>query len=428
MKKNIFVCGLDELNLGELNTIRNAEDYNFRSLLDLGRVKSTDIYEIEELIEFAEKELDEFEGAIDSIIGFWDFPVTLLTTLLQQRFKTVGPSLESVLKCEHKYWSRLIQDQCIQPHIPRFNAIDPFSDDPYSMVSLHFPFWLKPIKAHSSQLGFIVNSRQEFDHAIEKIRTGISRFGTPFNYFLRQIDLPEEVARVDGNWCIAEEIIGGDQFTISGYVFEGNIHTYGLIDSLNYENASSFFRYRYPSHFPEELRLRMAEISVNIISRIGLDNTPFNIEFFYNSGNDHLALLEINPRISQSHADLYAKVDGASNHQVLVDISLGRRPRMPKREGRYNCASKFHYRVFKDGVVTRAPSDEDLARIREKFPGAVILPEAKEGMRLSEMKNQDSYSYRLAVIYMGAENDQELMDKYRQCKELLNYQIEEGQA
>ncbi|NBB75926.1 MAG: ATP-grasp domain-containing protein [Bacteroidetes bacterium] len=357
MKKNIFVLGLDDHNLSELKTIKNAEDYNFKGLLDLDRVKKTDIYKIEELIEYAEKELTE---------------------------------------------------------------------DPYSMVSLSFPFWLKPIKAHSSQLGFMVNSRQDFEAAIEKTRNGISRLGTPFNAFLKEVDVPEVVARVDGNWCIAEKIIEGDQFTISGYAFKGNIHTYGLIDSLNYQDSSSFFRYLYPSKFPDELRLRMAEISVNIISRIGLDNAPFNIEFFYDRQNDRLSLLEINPRISQSHADLYAKVDGESNHQVLVHTSLGRSPRMTKREGRYQCASKFHYRVFNDGVVSRAPSEEDLARILEMFPGTVVLPEAKEGMRLSEMKNQDAYSYRLAVIYMGAENDRELLANYRQCQEMLDYRIEES--
>lgn len=425
MKKNIFVFGLDDHNLEELKTIRNAEDYNFKGLLELEKLKKTDVYEIEELIDYAEKELNEFKGSIDSIIGFWDFPVTLLTTLEQERFGTVGPSLESVVKCEHKYWSRLIQDQYIQPHIPKFNAIDPFSDDPYSMLTLSYPFWLKPIKAHSSQLGFKINSRQEFDHAIGKIRKGITRFGSPFNVFLDQVELPEEVAHVDGNWCIAEEIISGDQFTISGYVYEGDIHTYGLIDSLNYEQSSSFFRYRYPSRFSDDLRRRMAEISVNIMSRIGLDNSPFNIEFFYNRENDYLGLLEINPRISQSHADLYAKVDGASNHQALIDITLGRIPRMPRGEGKYNFASKFHYRVFRDGVVTRSPGEEDLQRIQEAFPKTVILPEAKEGMRLSEMKNQDAYSYRLAVIYMGAEDDEQLMENYRQCREMLNYQIEE---
>lgn len=386
--KNIFVVGMDEHNYHELNTIENAEDYNFIQLLDLEELQQTEDYDIDGFILNIENTLDRYNGTIDGIIGFWDFPVTLLTALERERYGTIGPSLKSIVKCEHKYWSRIIQGRYIHPHIPDFNAVDPFSDNPFSTVQLSYPFWLKPVMAHSSQLGFKIENREQFDMAIEKLRDGITRYGTPFNSFLNRIKMPEDIEKVDGNWCIAEELISGDQFTLSAYVFNGNIHTYGLIDSTHYKDTKSFFRYRYPSFAPMDLERRIAEIAVNTISRIGLDNSAFNIEFLYDQEKDQLNLLEINPRISQSHSDLYSKVDGVSNHQVLVDIVCGQNPKMPKRQGKHKCASKCHYRVFSDGVVKRVPGKDDIREVQEKFPGTLVQVEAEEGMQLSDLKEQ----------------------------------------
>ncbi|MFO7962736.1 MAG: hypothetical protein R6U50_02335 [Desulfobacterales bacterium] len=426
--KNIFVVGLDDHNLGELKTIHHADRFTFHKLLDVEEVTKSGHYDMEAMFRKAADELDAFDGSIDAIIGFWDFPVSLMVPLLSERFGTVGPTLESALKCEHKYWSRLEQTKWLGHHVPAVSPVNPFADDPFSTVDVAFPFWLKPVKAHSSWLGFRIENREQFNCAIEDIRDKIGRFAEPFNFFLSQIELPAEVAEVDGHWCVAEEILSGDQCTLSGYVFGGDIHSYGLVDSLYYSEFHSFLRYRYPSEQPEELKLRMAEISTNIMARIGFDNSPFNIEFLYDRDRDTTKLLEINTRISQSHADLYAKVEGASNHQVLVDIATGQKPEIPRGRGRYRTASKLQHRVFTNGTVIRVPDEAQIKKVRETFPGTIVLVEVEPGQRLSELENQDAYSYRLAVIYMGAEDDETLMENYRQCIDMLDFEIDEAES
>lgn len=47
------------------------------------------------------------------------------------------------------------------------------------------------------------------------------------------------------------------------------------------------------------------------------------------------------------------------------------------------------------------------------MPGTVIDLEATEGTRLSEMHDQDAYSYRLANIFVGATYPAELAAKYK---------------
>ncbi|MGM0934635.1 MAG: ATP-grasp domain-containing protein [Bacteroidota bacterium] len=424
-KKNIFVIGLDEFNRGELNSIRKAVQYNFISLFHPSDLQpKSGIPDIEKYIREAEAQLDKFQGSVDGIIGFFDFPITLLTFYLCDKYGTTGPSLRSGIQCEHKYWSRLVQQQVIPDHIPGFTAINPFDPQDFDEVELSKPFWIKPIKAHSSQLGFKIKGREDYEAALEKIRKSIHAFAEPFNTLLDKVNLPEEINEVDGNYCIAEEIINGQQCTVSGYKYEGNVETYGIVDSVNYEDSSSFFYYLLPSGLPQEVKGQLRDLSNKLMQEYDLNNTPFNIEYYYDDDSKEIKLLEVNPRMSKSHADIYAKVYGRSNHELLVQIASGEEPDYTPEGGTYDCAAKFHYRVFKDGKITRIPSAEELEEMKEEFPDTLIYLKVQEGDKLSELSAQDSYSYLLATIHTGAESREELLEKYKSITDRLNIKID----
>jgi len=44
-------------------------------------------------------------------------------------------------------------------------------------------------------------------------------------------------------------------------------------------------------------------------------------------------------------------------------------------------------------------------------------------MRLSELANQDSYSYEVADFLLGANSQHELLEKHRQCLEALSFEF-----
>ena len=46
-------------------------------------------------------------------------------------------------------------------------------------------------------------------------------------------------------------------------------------------------------------------------------------------------------------------------------------------------------------------------------------------MKLSNIPEQDSYSYATAFVYIGAQDQKELLEKFRQSKELLKFQFRE---
>jgi len=423
-KRNIFVLGLNGFNLEKLKSIRGAENYNYYGMLAPEEILDAGNYPIRDMIGRAEKQLRDFAGSVDAIIGYMDFPVSTMLPVLRRDFGLPGPTLESLLRCEHKYWSRLEQKKAVPEVTPAFAVFDPFDEDSIAGIDLDFPFWIKPVKSAGSWLGFRVGGNDELRRAVTVIRRHIGRFGDPFDYILDQAELPEAIARVRGNWCIAEQIIGGRLCTVEGYVLDGAVRSHGTVDSILYPGTSSFFRYQYPSTLDEDIQHRMLGVIDTLLTAVGYDNAAFNIEFFLDEASGRLWLLEVNTRVAQHHSDLFEKVDGVSNHQVTVDVALGRKPRMPHRRGRFKCAAACWLRRRHDGIVRRVPTEAEIAEIRKRIPGTIIEVEVREGMRLSDAVDQDSYSYVLALIYVGGESEQDLLSKYEQCVQSLFFDIE----
>src|SRR5690606_18305734 len=157
------------------------------------------------------------------------------------------------------------------------------------------------------------------------------------------------------------------------------------------------------------------------LRHVGFDNGCFNSEFMWDEENDKLWLIEINTRISQSHSELFAKVDGSSNHEVAIDIALGREPRMPHRQGESAVAAKCIIPRYEDGIVTSVPSEADIARLRERIPGALVCIDVAPGDRLADLPNQDAYRYELGTMYIGADSVEQLGQRYREGLEALPF-------
>ena len=424
-KHNIFVLGLNAFNRHKLERLPRASEYRFHGVLDPEEVLEAEHFPIAELLRRAGERIAACPEAAEAVIGYVDFPVSTMLPILAQRFGLRSASLESLLKCEHKYWSRVVQREVVAEHIPRFEAFDPFDDQSIEEISLEFPFWIKPVKSAGSFLGFRVHDRQQLHEAVAMIREKISVFSEPFNHILGYLELPPQIAGIDANHCLAESLIGGHQCTLEGYVLAGDVHIHGIVDSIRARNRSSFLRYQYPSRLPQRVTRDMTSITQRLLTHIGFDDCAFNIEFFWDRNAQRVWLLEVNPRIAQHHSELFEKVDGVSNHEVVVEVALGRRPRLPHGAGTFRYAACCFLRRYRDGVVTRAPSAAEIAALEREIPGLVIELHVKPGTRLSELTHQDSYSYVLALAYVGAEDPQALRETWRYCRRKLRFEVRE---
>ncbi|NSC25021.1 ATP-grasp domain-containing protein [Streptomyces albus subsp. chlorinus] len=401
---------MDDANRATLEAVPDAERYRFHPLLSPEELQEDEVF-VPELLDRARAILDSFDGGVDAIVGYWDFPVSTMIPILAEQYGTRSTSLESVVKCEHKYWSRLEQQKAIE-EIPRFGRVNLEADEPEPPEGVRFPMWVKPALAYSSELAYGVADLAEFREAVARIREGVSRVGKPFEYILDRVEVPEEMAGVGGMVCLAEERLTGLQVATEGYAHQGEVTVYGVLDSVNYPDSSSFLRHQYPSRLPQPVQDRLAEVSKRVIRQIGMDAATFSIEFFYDPGKDEIKLLEINPRHSQSHAELFHFVDGVPNHHCMLSLAFGRDPHLPHRAGPYRCAAKWYHRWFTDGVAERVPSREEIAKVEEEIPGVVVDVVPHQGQPLHDLSQQDSYSYELAHVFTAGEDDDELRAKY----------------
>ena len=421
MDADVFVLGLDPHNRELLERHARAHGYRIHGLLDMERLRSPH-GRLDELPDEARTRLDAFPRRVDAVIGFWDFPVCTFVPILCAERGLPSAPLEAVVKCEHKYWSRLEQREVT-------DALPPFAEVPFDAQEppegLRYPMWLKPVKSYSSALAFRVTDDREFREALGHVREHAHEIGDPFEEVLRGVDLPEAVARAGGTACLAEEEVCGEQVTAEGYVHRGVPVVYAIIDSARYPETSSFLRYTTPSGLPGPVQDRIIEISEAVVYRMGLDNTTFNIEYFYDPDTGDVRLLEVNPRHSQSHGWLTEQVDGVPNHDHMVRLALGLEPRLEPRAGEYATAAKWFLRRFTDGVVRTAPGPEDVARMERDVPGTTAKVTVSPGTRLSRLHAQDSYSYELAQVFTAGRGEEDLRRTYELCLARLPFEIDD---
>jgi len=124
-RQNVFVFGLNDFNRAMLERVRGAGQVAFHRLLDRAEPVERRHYPVAEIIDQARERLRSFDGPVDGIIHYIDFPVSTIVPIIAREFGLPSASLEAVLTCEHKYWSRVEQARCIPEHVPPFTAFDP---------------------------------------------------------------------------------------------------------------------------------------------------------------------------------------------------------------------------------------------------------------------------------------------------------------
>ena len=418
-KKYVFVVGLDDFNLEKLNHLPESEECEFLPAVKLSEMRDVEEFSIPGLLETADKRIKE-AARIDSVVTWFDFPGSVLVPIIAEKYNVPGPSLKSVMKCEHKYWSRLEQKKAIPENIPKFKAFDIYDDNAYDDIGFKPPFWIKPIKSYGSYLAYRIENKEQFNKCIEEAREHIDLMVEPFTYIFDKYKVSPEISKMKEK-MFAETVIAGHQCTAEGYSVNNKIEVYGIIDSILEGDTSSFARYEYPSSLNQEAQDRIAEVSKKVIRQIGLKTSAFNIEYFYNEKTGEINLLEINPRMSQSHGDMFEKVHGLSHHEIMLNIALGRKPVKLDKKGDFKVASHFMLRSFKPGIVTSVPTEEKINELKKKYPDFDIMLNVKEGMDLDDMAEHhiDSYSYVMANIFLGAQSRKELLEKYNNVVEEL---------
>lgn len=417
--KHIYILGTDAKNDARLAAIEAQSCYVFHSLMTYNEVFEAGLDKIPATLFEAHRRLAAAQPAADGVMTYWDLPFSLMVPLLRRRANLPGPSLESTLRCEHKYWARLQQAGQVEG-CPEFHPVDPA--DPQSVAAIPFvtPYWIKPIKGYLGQLAYRITNQEEQEEAIRAILAKIHRLAQPFNYLAGLAHLPSAIAPITGSWCIAEKPLSGRPCTLEGYTtMNGETVVYGIIDSVRYKDASAFGRYIYPSQVPVDIQRRMQRLAETLMPAIGFAGGTFNMELFWDPASRQIGILEVNSRHSQSHAPLFALVDGLAHHKVMADLAVAATPQMPRRRGAYAQAAKCMARSFGNAKVLRVPTEAELAEVRAACEVEEIVIPLRCGDQLADRWEEDAYSTLLAEIYIGGETTTEIDARYQRCCERL---------
>lgn len=420
--REVFVLGVDDHHRDALRRAGDRVGVTVHPLLRYEDVREARAYDIDALLEKAERQLRDHEGSVDGITTYWDFPSLGLAAILCERRDLPTAGLRPVLVCEHKFWARVVQEDVVAEEIPAYTAVDPFDDG--DAIDLPFPFWLKPVKSYSGHLGFRIDTPEDLDEALSTMRARIGRLGRPFQSLLDRVDdLPDPVGEVPGTAALAEGILEGHQCTLEGHVHDGEVHVHGIFDIERAEDGSTFHRYVYPSQVDDDAKERMHGIASGVMRRIDYGSGAFNIEFFLDG--DRTWILEINPRISQEHTDLMGWVDGATNLEVMLRTALGERPEIEPRAGAHRVAGKQFLRRTGDAHIERVPTRGEVARIEERLDPCRVQVKVPEGVRISDLPDQESRNAVLAYAYAAAEDIEALDRKLDEAVAALRFDLTE---
>lgn len=367
---------------------------------------------------------DKIEKISDlkGIIGAGDYPESILASHLAQAFQLPGPSPESVFLCQHKYYSRIKQQDLVPEVVPEFFVIPLNHPLPPQEIPLSFPFFVKPVKGVLSLFSRSVDSYMDLESIIAEAQRHLPPFAKAFNDLLKATGLWEKFS-LGGDNLIAEAVLSGHQVTLEGYVFAGDIQLIDIVDSIFYPDTRSFERFQCPSALPQKIQDQMFAIVQRVIKNIGFDNCIFNFEFIYDPDKKNFYILEINSRMAHQFAGMMEAIHGTNTYEIAVDIAAGQRPSFRRFNGNDRFAASYVLRTFEDLWIESTPTLAGMAAIQREFPKAHIENLIKPGRRLSDHFRQDTESYRYAIINLSANNEESLQNQFQQIKESLAYRF-----
>lgn len=417
-KKKILIIDSSDNEKKELSSLMSQYSFFYYDIEN----KNQEYDKIDLIQDLEEIKQKYKKGDIDGVLSTQDYIGNIFASLLAETFNLPGPSVKSVLTCQHKYYCRLAQKKLVPEATPKFGLINPYNiDKSISGLPFKFPFFVKPVKSCFSFGASRINSEEELKKNILNL--------LPAKAFLKPL---EKIIKkytdykLSADFLLAEEIIEGKQVTLEGFIKNGKIEILGIVDSIMYPKTISFEHFEYPTSLSIDVQNRIIEITNKIIKGIEFNNSFFNIEFMFNPKTDKINIIEINPRSSAQFADFYEKVDGINSYQIMIPLATNSElPEIIKKKGKYNIAASFALRIFKNGIVKKSPSEEEISEVLKKYPDARIQIHVKEGQKLSD-ELQDGKSYLYAIINLGGNDKKDLLKRFETCKKILTFEIDYG--
>jgi hypothetical protein len=351
----------------------------------------------------------------------------LAAALLAQKMGWPGTPPAAVAACQHKLYARqVLGTVCPEANTPYRKL--PAAYGQAAPEGLHFPAFVKPVKAAFSVLAKIVHSREELHH--------FTRFGSYELWIIQRLVEPfERIAKRllpqagTAHSMMLEEPVYAAQYSLDGIVQNNQVKPLGVVDSIMYPGTQAFMRFDYPSQLPAVVQARALEVAHKFLSAVGFSHGLFNMEFFYDAATDKLTVIEFNPRMASQFADLYLRVDGIDLYAMALALAHGQDPwTLPRSLPTAKVATSAVYRVFDaqthhlTQTIPPMPSDAALLALKKQFPDHLLLQFPKAGHALArDFKWLGSYRY--GIVHLGGHDAVDLRQRCQAASDLLQWPL-----
>lgn len=355
--------------------------------------------------------LDDSDRNIQAITGTNDFASALASAICQER-DFPGPCLDSVYQAQHKtLFAR--HAATVSSHFPSTKLV--LSKADLAGKNGWYPGFIKPAAGSLSDAAFLVKSPEHLQGKYKQVANGqrvdVRWREELFNSLIRPND-PALSA------FLLQPYLSCPQYTVDGYVFEGEVHWIGVTASIFDHAGHSFERFDFPANLDQNTSSELEQEVENLIDRIGYDSGCFNVEFFV-TPDGHVALIEFNTRQAFQFVPLFTTRYDMDYFIESCRLALGEKPIMALCSNPQT-ASSCVLRVYQDAQVVSIPSSADIQAIIEDEIAHSVRVMVQPGRRLSDIK-QDEYSYRYAIINIIGSDRSEINEKLAIAKERLKF-------
>lgn len=374
-----------------------------------------------DVLGFIDEAVERYRGTVAGIFSTSDYPGATCAAAIARRLGLPGPGPESVIRCSHKYYSRLAQREVVPEATPWFALIDP-RDPRAAAASLQFPCFVKPVKGAFSIMARRIDSEEELGEFLA--RPAAREFLGPYMHTFNQLLSDLAGLPIGGSYFLAEEMLSGRLVTVDGYCRGSEPVIQGVVDSALHSVTGSFERFDLPSALPGATLGRVEQIACRAIAGLGLADSLFNIEMMVDPDGGAIRIIEINPRMSGQFADLYEKVDGAGSYPIAIALATGDRPAVERGSGAYDAAASLPLRAYEPCRVQRAPDEAEIARIETEFPGTLVWSECRTGASLADFEHlEDGRSVRYGIVNTGAADRAALTARLERIRARLDFRF-----
>lgn len=348
---------------------------------------------------------------INGICAFADVS-SIIASCIAEKLRLPGPSLESVIHAQYKPDFIQLANHSI-PDFPQ-HIIYTGQKIPQSFP---FPAFMRPAKGKLSMFAYRVENATEMKNNYMRAQLSEQKEIRWYNNFFKTF-FPKKIFNLES--FVVQPFIDAPQYTVDGFVFDGEFEIIGITKSIMTPDKKSFARFDHPAVLTKHITNKLRQTIKMTTAALKYNNAFFNMEFFVQ--NEEIIPIEWNTRVSLQFIPLFNVWYEENYFQNILKLSLGEKPTFTKK--RYaKPASSYVLRTKNDYTITKLPGEKHIEKLKQKFPIISIQFLAKTESRLSDY-TQDAYSYRYAIINVEENPDKKINQTLTEISQELGILME----